>query len=105
MAHSTLHCKDIIRVPSPGTPVQFVTAPQDCLEFMVQAHIDNQGNIYIGDSTVSSTRGFCLTPGNTYWGSNTSYSKVCSDGFWLQEFYVDAEFPNDGIVLHYYKLS
>jgi hypothetical protein len=59
----------------------------------VQADPDNTGNVYVGDSTVSSTRGVELAPGD----SMTFQAIDKEKRYNLAEIYVDAATNNDSV--------
>lgn len=86
-------------VASAGTRIQFSTSAISARLIIVQANTGNSGNIFIGDSTVSSTVfGVKLTAGASL--------TIGNDGFdaklLLSELYADASSSADGFSVLYY---
>jgi hypothetical protein len=52
-----------VNIPTAGTRVQITATETYTTTVMLQAAVANVGNIFIGDSSVSSTRGLALSPG------------------------------------------
>jgi len=53
-------------VATAGVRVQLSSASIPCKKVTIQASLNNTGNIYIGDSTVSSANGIFITPTFSY---------------------------------------
>lgn len=89
-------------IPTAGTAVRVSTAFTPIIGITFQAKPTNTGNIFVGDSLVSSTRGITLTP-----GSFVSIEVPASrpDGeYILSDFYVNAATSGDDVRVSYVKV-
>ena len=57
---------DLVNVPNAGTAVALSTVDEHVLTITYIAVVGNTGEVYLGDSTVSSTAGFPFQPGDTF---------------------------------------
>lgn len=78
-------------VSSAGTAVALSSTKVACRRVVVYANEGNTGNIFLGSSSVDSTRGAVLQPGR-------SETINCRD---LRDVYIDAANNNDGVTYFY----
>lgn len=78
-----------VTVTTAGTRVQLSTAPEHIARIAFKAPGGNTGNVYVGDSQVSSTRGWTLAPGESI---TLDFSPKTEP---LDSFYVDAATNGD----------
>jgi len=78
-----------IKVTSAGTRVQ-ASDSGTVRSIVFHARPDNVGNVYVGDSNVSSTRGVCLAPSGTFRMVFENYGKV-------KNWYADVDTSNDEV--------
>ena len=77
-------------VTTNGTRVQLSSTATTVLSVIVQADGANTGALYVGDSTVSSTDGLQLSPGQSI-SINAELVGGNSDGFTLTDIYIDSD--------------
>lgn len=87
---------------SAGVATKISTEHVGVTAISFQADDSNVGNIYIGDSTVTSSTGMILSKGNTASLSGDS-SRGWSEEFHLDEVYVVASSSNDIVRLSCFK--
>lgn len=80
-------------VTTAGTRVQLSTISVPCKKVTVQSMYANTGNMYLGDSTVSSANGLVLYP-----GAATSFTPTPSN---LNLLWIDAAVSGEGIIYLY----
>ena len=80
-----------------GTAVPLGSS-EKCVWVTVQADPDNAGDVYVGDSTVSATRGSALAPGGSVHFGDVDFQEVYN----LSEIYVDAATNNDSVRYVYF---
>lgn len=80
-------------VASAGTAEALLAASGEAKIVLVQARPGNTGNIYVGDSSVSSSvYGFLLEPGDSVPLSATSLSKID-----LTKHFIDSDVNGEGV--------
>ena len=79
-----------VTVTAAGTRVQVVASGNAVSAVNFKARLSNAGPVYIGDSTVSSTNGYRLEPGEEI---TISFRQVID----LRRFYIDAANNNDRV--------
>lgn len=80
-------------VTTAGTRVQLSAISVPCKKVTVQSMFANTGNMYLGDSTVSSANGLVLYP-----GSATSFNVTPSN---LNLLYIDSANNGEGVIYYY----
>lgn len=80
-------------VTTAGTRVQLSAISVPCKKVTVQSMFSNTGNMYLGDSTVSSSNGLVLYP-----GSATSFLVTPNN---LNLLYIDSVVNGEGVVYFY----
>lgn len=88
-----LNTRSVVTVTSAGTRVQVSSTDLYAYDVIFQAPTANAANIFIGDSTVSSSNGLILTPGDSMSLSGTVF-KTHTDQFNLKDIYVDSTSNN-----------
>lgn len=78
-------------VATAGASVPIVATSTTCINILMQAKTNNTGNIYVGGSSVSSSNGICLYPGESL--------SINIDN--LDEIYIDSSVSGDGVVFTY----
>lgn len=91
-------------VTTAGTRVQLTSTATLADNLVIQAIKTNTGNIFLGDSSVSSTRGFTLVPGQ-FISFEGSRRRDGSDYLDLSTFWLDCATNGDGVQWAYYKRS
>ena len=84
-------------VTSAGTAEALSATSIPVVEVVIQAELDNTGNVYVGGSTVSSTSGVELEPGASLTFGNIQKN----EWFNLNEIYIDAATSSDGVKFTY----
>jgi hypothetical protein len=86
-------------VASAGTALPLSATSQTAVWLIVQANSGNAGDVYIGDSTVSSTTAPGIEPGDSIpFGRNEGF-----EDYNLRNLYVDCETGNtDGVTFIYF---
>jgi len=87
-------------VATAGTRVQLSATTVRLREVVVQAKNGNSNTIYFGNSSVSSTNGFQLQPGQSFSLSELSLM-TGENSFDLSTMYVDAATNGDQVVIAY----
>ena len=77
-------------IVSPGTAVAVATSGNAVSAVSFRARADNTGAVYVGDSSVDSTNGYRLEPGDEL---NLSFRETID----LRRFFVDADTADDGV--------
>lgn len=88
-----------VTVSSAGTRVQLTASDIVAYAVVVQANPANTGNIFVGDSTVSSSNGVILEPGD-FFVIEPDISEDL-DEVNLSDIYLDAATNNDGARVQY----
>ena len=97
-----LNTAAIITVSSAGTAVQISSVDTPVTSIVLQADVDNTGNVFIGDSTVSASNGIELTPGQSFELKSDQIPR--QDGeLILSDIYVDAATNDDKVRVSYIK--
>lgn len=91
-------------VAAAGTAEQLTSSAIMADNVLIQATKDNTGNIFVGDSNVSSSRGWTLTPGQ-FISFEGSRRRDGSDALDLSTIWIDAANNGDGVQWGYYKRS
>jgi hypothetical protein len=85
-------------VASAGTPVQLVATQTLARDVVIQASVDNVGNVFIGDSTIDPTSspvlGIELEPGQTLSITAAMMGMGGSDDIDLSSIYLDCDAGN-----------
>lgn len=79
-----------VTVARPGTPVALVSSGNAVSAVSLRARVDNAGSVFVGDTSVSSTSGYRLEPGDEL---SLSFKETMD----LRRIYVDASNANDGL--------
>lgn len=79
-----------VTVTSAGTAVQFTTDTAPYKNITVRARPNNSSLAYVGDSSVNSTAGFALNPGEAH-----VFNAKQGIGIRLSDLYADAAASND----------
>ena len=77
-------------VITPGTAVAVATSGNAVSAVSFRARADNTGAVYVGDSSVDSTNGYRLEPGDEL---NLSFRETID----LRRFFVDGDTASDGV--------
>ncbi len=77
-------------IVSPGTAVAVATSGNAVSAVSFRARADNTGAVYVGDSSVDSSNGYRLEPGDEL---NLSFRETID----LRRFFVDADTADDGV--------
>ena len=89
-------------VTTAGTAVQLSTTSTIARRLKVKALAGNTGNVYVGDSDVSSTTGWELDGGEEIiFDDNTSVPRGSEKEFDLSTTYVDAATNGDKVMFFY----
>lgn len=91
-----------VTVSSAGNAVQLSSSSIFTSSATIQADVDNSGNIYIGDSSVTSSNGIELKPGDVYEFSGDDIRGI-GEQIDLSDLYVDAATSNDSVRVTYFK--
>lgn len=67
----------------------------------IQAKAGNTNNIYVGDSTVDSTNGLILTPGDVFTLEGEDRGGKGRDEFMLTDIFIDADTNGEGVDIAY----
>lgn len=87
-------------VTTAGTRVQVSASTNGVLAIAIQAKKGNSGNIFVGDSTVSSSNGHQLGPGDWYF-MNPVLPNSLVHGYRLSDIYIDAAVNAEGVIVSY----
>lgn len=92
-----------VTVSSSGTRVAFTTAPTPLKSILIHANSGNSGNVYVGDSSVTTSNCPPLRTGDSLEIEfRESAEETAGD---LMDFYVDADNNNDGVTYLIVQLS
>lgn len=89
---------DPVAVSSPGTAVTLTPTHIYATAVYLQAYDTNAGSVYVGDSTVTSSNGAKISPGEVWQIACDTYPT--SFGvlrFDLNQIYIDASSPGDTV--------
>lgn len=102
LPYEVLITPDQVVVASAGTRVPLSASLLASDNVAIQAHPDNAGHIYVGDSSVDSTHGWVLVPGQfiTIEGSRRPSG---SDSIDMSSIWVDAATDGDKVQWGYLK--
>ena len=90
-----------VTVTTPGTAVPLSTSRIYTTAFAVRAKLTNNGNIFLGDSTVTSSTGMFLQPGETNEKTAQNVSRGVIQTFELSKIYIDAQNGGEGVIIEY----
>jgi hypothetical protein len=88
-----------VTVTSAGTRVQLTASDIAAYAVLIQANPANTGNIFVGDSTVSSSNGAILEPGDFFVVEPDISEEM--DEVNLSDIYIDAATNNDSVRVQY----
>ena len=89
-----------VAIASAGTAQQISSENRPIISVTFQAHPDNTGNIYVGDSDVAAGRGAALSAGEAI--EFVGDPRFCAaDEFILSDFYADADVTNEEVKIIY----
>jgi len=92
-----------VTVSSSGTRVAFTTAPTPLKSILIHANSGNSGNVYVGDSSVTTSNCPPIAAGKTLeLKFRESADETAGD---LMDFYVDADNNGNGITYLVVQLS
>jgi hypothetical protein len=77
-------------IVTPGTAVAVASSGNAVSAVSFRARANNTGAVYVGDSSVDSTNGYRLEPGDEL---NLSFRETID----LRRFFVDADTASDGV--------
>lgn len=80
---------------------QITTSNISCYAIILQAPSGNVGNIYIGDSTVTTVNGIFIGPGDDLTVTSQGINNYSDGELILSDFYVIAANPGDAVVVQY----
>ena len=86
-------------VTTAGTRVQLLTATTNVYWVDIQADCDNTGNIFVGDSTASSSVGITLRPCTVL---PISPGAVARDALNLTNIWIDSSVNGEGVTINYW---
>lgn len=89
-------------VSSPGTAQQVSIIPTPITTIIFQAHPDNDGRVYVGDSNVASNRGMLLDAGDV-WSVVVDMRSHAIDEMILSDWYIDASDGSQIVQIQYMK--
>ncbi len=87
-------------VTTAGTEVRLKASRTTVSSVLIQAKGTNTGNIYVGDSTVSSTTGIKLTAGQTL-PISTDHKEMLGQILDLNTIWIDSSVNGEGVILLY----
>lgn len=89
-------------IPTAGTRVQLSATATPVSAVIIQAKATNSGLIFVGDSSVSATRGISLAAGKAL---SLTCEEMAAEGeeFFLSDIYVDAATNGDDVKISYVK--
>jgi LysM repeat protein len=90
-----------VTVTTAGTRVQVSGSDLYVYSVSVQAKKANTGKIYVGDSSVSSSRGYQLEPGEVI--TLNGFDGKATEEFNVTDLYVDATVNGEGVHVTYLK--
>jgi hypothetical protein len=90
-------------VTTAGTRVQLTTTDTITSSVIIQAKNSNTGTIYVGDSTVSSTQGLELSPGESIAFTGDNRNEGQADELVLSDIWLDSSVNGEGVQWAYYK--
>ncbi len=83
-------------VASAGTAEAIVASPVRAASILIQADVDNTGNMYLGDSTVDDSNGIEVAPGQVIeWTGDQA--RGIEQQIDMSQIYVDADNDGEGI--------
>ena len=88
-------------VATAGVRVQITSSNLACSGVIFQASTGNTGKLYVGDSTVTSSNGISLSPGETYTIASQSLDGVMDAELILSDFWIDADTNGNSVKIHY----
>ena len=80
-------------VTAAGTAEPLAATSTECISVVVQALVDNTGNVFIGASTIEDGRGIELEPGDSLTFAGVNNRNLYD----LVNIYVDAETNGEGV--------
>ena len=86
---------NVVTVSASGTATRFATATTPLKAILIWADVTNNGNVYVGDSTVATSNSLPLEP-DAYLRIVFVDTESDTSGE-LTDFYVDADVPGDSI--------
>lgn len=90
-----------VTVATAGTRVQITSSNLGASGIVFQAGPSNTGRVYIGDSTVSSSNGVSLGPGEIFAVSSQSLDGVMDAELILSDYWVDADVSGNSVRVQY----
>ena len=91
-----------VTITTAGTAVQVSSSAIMVNAVFVQAHENNRGNVYIGDSNVSATQGIAIGPGQPFQYSGHPQIQLLGE-FLLSDVWVDSAEDADEVRVSYFK--
>ena len=90
-----------VTVTTAGTAVPLSTTRIYTTAFAVRAKLTNTGDIFIGDSTVTSATGMFLQPGESNEKTAQNVSRGVIQTFELSKIFLNASSSGDGAIVEY----
>jgi len=90
-----------VTVSVAGTRVQITSSASGCGGIIFQANSANTGKIYVGDSTVTSSNGIAIGPGESYTIASQSLDGVMDAELILSDYYLDADTSGNSCRIQY----
>lgn len=90
-----------VTVSNAGTRVQITSSDIAASGIIFQANPANTGRTYIGDSTVTSSNGMSLGPGEIFSVSSQSLDGVMDAEINLSDYWVDADVSGNSVRIQY----
>jgi hypothetical protein len=87
-------------VTTAGTAVPLSATALPANAVVIQAKVGNSGKVYVGDSTVSASKGHALAAGEAFI-LNALESPKGFDEYLLNDLYIDADTNGEGVVVQY----
>lgn len=91
----------LVTVTLAGTRVQVTSSSIGCGGIIFQASSSNSGKVYIGDSTVTSSNGIALGPGESFTVAGHSLDGNMDSELILSDYWVDADTNGNSVRVHY----
>lgn len=97
-----LATSSVVTVTTAGTAVQLSSEARPIPSIVIQGDLTNTGNIHLGDSTVTSSTGLAIGPGETVEITGSEVGSATAELI-LSDLYIDADVNGEGVRVAFFK--